>query len=180
MNPAENKIIYSLVVPLSTDTNKFDKHIANVCSVLDDQIPNCYEIVAIDGEAKDVDDNEWDNVQGEILLIIDGDLDSKPITLSDIIASFKQGSDMAFAEQYKKGIETKTHPELSYFGIRRSSLKQLNSSLQGYQLMVEILGPDTIEKLATNPSAISGNYILKNLKKVIGVQPSKDKKNTKK
>ncbi len=174
----EPKVLFSLIVPLSPDTERFDGHIANVCSVLDDHIPNCYEIVAIDGKGKDVPENEWEAVKGEVLVIIDGNLDQKPATLSDVINAFNDGSDMAFAEQYREG-QKKDRPELSYFGVRRSSLPRLHHSPKGYQLIVEILGSETIDKLSNDPSAISGNYILKNLKKVIGVQPTEETKTTK-
>lgn len=165
----DSEIIFSLIVPLATDTEKFNGHIANVCSVLDDHIPNCYEIVAIDGKGADVPNNEWDAVKGEILLIVDGDLDTKPTTLSDIISSFKEGSDMAFAGQYQEGQKVGDQPQLSYFGIRRSSLPRLHESPEGYRLIVEILGPETVSKLASEPSEVSGNYILKHLRKMVGV-----------
>lgn len=163
-------IKFSLIVPMSTDTEKFDVHVANVCSILDNHIPNCYEIVAIDGQGEDVPDNEWDAVRGEVLVIIDGNLDSRPTTLPDVVNAFNDGSDMAFAGQYQEGQKLGGDPELSYFGVRRSSLSRLHESPEGYQLIMEILGPDTIKKLSTDPSDVSGNYILKHLRKMIGVK----------
>lgn len=165
----ESKVIFSLIVPHDSDTEKFEGHIANVCSILDDQAPNCYEIVAIEGKGKDVPTNEWDTVKGEVLVIIDGDLDIEPTTLTDVITAFKDGSDMAFAGQYHEGRREESTPELSYFGIRRSSLPRLHESPEGYKLIVEILGAETIKKLAEDPSEISGNYILKHLRKAVGV-----------
>lgn len=165
----QSKTIFSLIVPLSADKEKFSNQISNVCSVLDDKIPNCYEIVAIDGKGADVPGSDWDAVKGDILVIIDGDLESKPTTLNDIIKAFDDGSDMAFAGQYKDSHDNGNEPILSYFGVRRSSLPRLHESPEGYQLIVEILGPDTIKKLSTSPSDISGNYILRHLRKVIGM-----------
>lgn len=165
----ESKVIFSLIVPHNSDTEKFEGHIANVCSILDDHAPNCYEIVAIDGKGEDVPSNEWDNVKGEVLVIIDGDLDIEPTSLTDVIAAFRDGSDMAFAGQYHEGRREESAPELSYFGIRRSSLPRLHESPEGYKLIVEILGADTIKKLSTDPSEISGNYILHHLRQVIGL-----------
>lgn len=163
-----SKIIYSLIVPHDADQERFDIQIANVCSVLDEQAPNCYEIVAIAGKGADIPSNEWDNVKGEVLVIIDGNLSSKPIVLSDVIASFRDGSDMAFAGQYHEGQKELADPELSYFGVRRSSLSRIHESPEGYRLILEILGPETIKKLSTDPSEISGHYILKHLKKMVG------------
>ena len=103
------------------------------------------------------------------MVIIDGDLDIEPTTLTDVITAFKDGSDMAFAGQYHEGRREESTPELSYFGIRRSSLPRLHESPEGYKLIVEILGAETIKKLAEDPSEISGNYILKHLRKAVGV-----------
>ena len=165
----ESKVIFSLIVPHNSNTEKFEGHIANVCSILDNHAPNCYEIVAIEGKGEDVPSNEWDTVKGEVLVIIDGDLDIEPTTLTDVITAFKDGSDMAFAGQYREGRVEESTPELSYFGIRRSSLPRLHESPEGYKLIVQILGAETIKKLAEDPSEISGNYILKHLRKAVGV-----------
>lgn len=165
---SESKVIYSLILPHHSDEKKFEVHVANVCSILENHVPNCYEIVAIEGKGSDVPSNEWDNVKGEVLVIIDGDLSSKPTVLSDVITSFKEGSDMAFAGQYKEGQKDAIDPELSYFGIRRSSLSRIHESPEGYKLILEILGPETIKKLSNDPSEISGHYILNHLKKMVG------------
>ena len=167
--PEVTKIIYSLVVPHDTDVNIFQSHIDKICSIMDDQTPNCYEIIAIEGKGQDVPDNDWDHVKGEILVIIDGDMNHEPTTLRDVVDAFSKGSDMAFAGQYDGTINDKNIPILSYFGIRRSSLPRIHESPEGYKLILDILGPDTIKKLSTEPTKISDKYILQHLRKMIGL-----------
>jgi hypothetical protein len=162
-------IFFSLIVPAHADRGVFEGHVSNVCSVLDNQIPGYYEIVAVES-GEDNPSNDWDHVKGEVLVIIDGDLACSPTTLCEVITSFHDGSDMAFAGQYRDGKKTDTDPELSYFGIRRSSLSRIHESPDGHRLILEILGPETIKKLSTSPRDISGNYILKHLRKMIGVR----------
>lgn len=162
-------VFFSLIVPNVAERETFKSHINSVCAVLDSQIPGYYEIVAVE-VGEDNPTNEWDNVKGEVLVIIDGDLTCPPTTLCEVITAFEDGNDMAFAGQYQDGKETSGEPELSYFGIRRSSLDRLHESPEGHKLILEILGPETIKKLASSPSDISGNYILKHLRNMIGVR----------
>lgn len=164
-----SQVFFSLIIPTRADRDLFARHIDSVCAVLDNQIPGYYEIVAIESGA-DNPANEWDHVKGEVLLIIDGDLTCPPTTLCEVVTAFEDGSDMAFAGQYKNNDRSATEPELSYFGIRRSSLPRLHESPEGHRLILEILGPDTIKKLSNAPTEVSGNYILNHLRKMIGVQ----------
>lgn len=163
------KIIYSLVVPHDTNNDVFQSHVDKVCSVLDNKVPNCYEIIAIEGKGQDVPDNDWDHVKGEILVIIDGDMTYEPTTLCDVVDAFDKGSDMAFAGQYDGPVKDENAPILSYFGIRRSSLPRIHESPEGYKLILGILGPDTIKKLSTEPTKVSDRYILNHLRKMIGL-----------
>lgn len=167
---ANTGVFFSLIIPASSDRQKFDGHINNVCAILDSKIPGYYEIVAIENRGDDNSLNDWDQVKGEVLVIIDGDLECPPTTLCDVIAAFEEGNDMAFAGQYVGPKGHNNEPDLSYFGIRRSSLSRIHESPRGHKLILEILGPETIKKLNTSPSEISGGYILKHLKKMIGVQ----------
>ncbi len=165
----KNASFFSLLIPANADRHLFEGHVNNVCSVLDAQIPGSYEIVAVEA-GQDNPTNDWDNVKGEVLVIIDGNLECAPTTLCEVITAFQDGSDMAFAGQYRDGGRGSNDPELSYFGIRRSSLSRLHESPEGHRLILEILGPETIKKLGTAPREVSGNYILKHLRKMIGVQ----------
>ena len=164
-------IFFSLIVPSHTDRQRFEGHVSNVCAVLDNQIPGFYEIVAVES-GQDNPSNDWDHVKGEVLVIIDGDLSCSPTTLCEVITAFQDGSDMAFAGQYPDDRATGNDPALSYFGVRRSSLTRIHESPDGHRLILEILGPETIKKLSTSPREVSDNYILKHLRKMIGVRPS--------
>jgi len=162
-------VFFSLIIPNNSDRERFKRHISSVCAVLDKQIPGYYEIVAVEAGSDDPT-NEWDHVKGEVLVIIDGDLSCPPTTLCEVVTAFEDGSDMAFAGQYMDGASTGSEPQLSYFGIRRSSLPRIHESPEGHRLILEILGPETIKKLSTAPSDVSGDYIMKHLRKMIGVQ----------
>ncbi len=162
-------VFFSLIIPNNADRERFKGHITSVCAVLDKQIPGYYEIVAVEAGADDPT-NEWDHVKGEVLVIIDGDLSCPPTALCEVVTAFEDGSDMAFAGQYPEGESISSEPKLSYFGVRRSSLSRLHESPEGHRLILEILGPETIKKLSTAPSEVSGNYILQHLRRMIGVQ----------
>lgn len=159
-------LFFSLLIPAVPDREQFNVQVNNICSVLDGTIPNCYEIVAIE---KQTDDSlsEWDHVKGEVLVIIDGNLGHIPTTLNDVVTAFENGSDMAFAEQYPAEHGT---PEISYFGIKRSSLPRVHESPQGQRLILDILGPETIKKLQTSATDSSGGYILRHLRKIVGMR----------
>lgn len=169
-NKSPSAVFFSLIVPSASDREKFDGHISSVCAVLDKQIPGYYEIIAVESQPDNSSLNDWDHVNGEVLVIIDGNLTCQPTSLHDVITAFMDGSDMAFAGQYIDGTSRTSEPDLSYFGIRRSSLSRIHESPEGQKLILEILGPETIKKLATSPTEVSGNYILKHLRRMIGVQ----------
>lgn len=161
-------MFFSLIIPAVPDREQFNVQVANVCTVLDDKIPGCYEIVTIE---KQPDDSlsEWDHVKGEVLVIIDGNLQHPPTTLSDIVGAFEDGNDMAFAEQYLAARNEHHSPDISYFGIKRSALPRLHESPEGQRLILEILGPDNIKKLQSSENKSSGSYILKHLRKIVGI-----------
>ena len=163
------KDFFSLIIPAMADRDKFDIHVGNVCTVLDEKIPGCYEIVAIESRGSDENINDWDNVKGEVLVIVDGDLENRPTSLTDVVAAFEEGSDMAFAGQYTDS-NNRANEALSYFGIRRNALPRLHESSEGHKLILEILGPETIKKLSSTPTEVSGSYILEHLKRMIGVK----------
>lgn len=174
VNMTENKtadnIFFSLVIPALADRDKFNVQITKVCGILDGKIPGCYEIVAIENRQDDDNLDNWDHVKGEVLVIIDGDLELEPTTLTDVIQTFKDGNDMAFASQYVKENNRRGEPDLSYFGIKRSSLSRLHESPNGQKLILEILGPETIKKLSMSKSDSSGEQILKSLRRLINVR----------
>lgn len=165
-----DNIFFSLVIPALADREKFNVQITNVCGILDGKIPGCYEIVAIENRQDDNNLDDWDHVKGEVLVIIDGDLEQEPTTLTDVIQTFKDGSDMAFASQYATSNHRRGEPDLSYFGIKRSSLPRLHESPNGQKLILEILGPETIKRLSTAKGDREGDHILKSLRKIVNVR----------
>jgi len=171
MEPGNKSTVdfFSLIIPAMQDRDRFDIHVGNVCTVLDKKIPGCYEIVAVESRGSDDSLNDWDHVKGEILVIIDGDLENQPTSLGDVVTAFEEGNDMAFAGQYPDSNNRASEANLCYFGIRRNALSRLHESPEGHKLILEILGPETIKKLGASPSEVSGSYILKHLKRMIGV-----------
>ncbi len=169
-NNTANNIFFSLVIPTLADREKFNVQVTNVCGILDGKIPGCYEIVAIENRQDDGNLDDWDHVKGEVLVIIDGDLEQEPTTLADVIQAFKDGNDMAFASQYRGSKGRDDEPNLSYFGIKRSSLPRLHESPNGQKLILEILGPETIKRLSTTQGDREGDHILKSLRKIVNVR----------
>lgn len=168
--------VYSFIVPLHPEHGDAKACIDGVCTVLDEKIAGYYEVVAIEDPKADNASDEWDQVQGEVVIILDGDLRQKPTTLCDVVTAFEDGSDLAFAGQYAAQDPKTKEPSLNYLGIRRSALDTIKSSDEGKRLVVEILGPKTIQKLRNKPTPALNGYILKHLQKAIGI-PMDSKQN---
>ncbi len=161
-------LFFSLLIPVLEDREQFNVHVTNICTVLDNKIPGCYEIVAIEKQ-RDDSLNAWDHLKGEVLVVIDGNLNYPPTTLNEVVLAFEDGSDMAFAEQYPEMRNSLSLPDISYFGIKRASLPRLNESPEGQRLILEILGPENIKKLQLQTKGSSEGNIFGQLKKIIGI-----------
>jgi dolichol-phosphate mannosyltransferase len=111
----------------------------------------------------------WQEAQGEILAVMDGDLQHPPETLALLIDALeKQGGDIAVASRHVRGggvsewhmlrrgiswgatlaaswmlpgtLATVRDPMSGYFAIRRSVIEDCTLKPEGYKILLEVLG----------------------------------------
>lgn len=111
----------------------------------------------------------WQEAQGEILAVMDGDLQHPPETLTKLIDALeKQGGDIAVASRHVRGggvsewnivrrgiswgatlvaawmlpgtLATVRDPMSGYFAIRRSVIEGRTLKPEGYKILLEVLG----------------------------------------
>lgn len=108
----------------------------------------------------------WQAAKGEVLGVIDGDLQHPPHVLSQLLSAIKQGADLAAASRHSEGgvsnwsfvrrflsrgaqllglivlpraIGRVSDPMSSYFRVRRSSIIGRTLHPQGYKILIEVL-----------------------------------------
>jgi len=165
--PAVNQnLTFTITLPAVHDINEAGRNLQNVFTVLDNHIPEKYELLLLcpseinqaamsnlanSHQAVKIiplskDGVEWKDTEGDVLMVVDGDL-SKPATaLLDVVKNLESGSDMALLTHYTNNKEV-ADPVLTCFAIRRQSLKNLGRDSQGYQLLAEVFGNENLRKI---------------------------------
>lgn len=187
-NSTEEELFFSLIITSPPSAESLGEIVSAICKILDEHLPSHYEIILMDDkpevlaaatELANTHDQlrvfkytgdtpvaaGWEQAHGNVLAVIDGDLTQPPTTLSDLTKALKKGSDLAMTSQYKDGKPQNGEPDLSLLAIHKKKLPELNESSKGYQLMVEILGPETIKKMSKDGQKQSGGLMshLKNM-----------------
>lgn len=118
----------------------------------------------------------WQAAQGEILGVIDGDLQHPPETLLKLIQAIEDGADMAVASRHVEGggvsnwsltrrilsrgaqmlglmilpnvLGRVTDPMSGYFMVRRSAVAEKYLSPVGYKILLEVLGRGDVGTVA--------------------------------
>lgn len=162
----------SLVIPPCANTADYEVCIDGVCAVLDKHLPNNYElIVSGDGTSFTephyitISPNEdgsysfskgWELASGEILGVIDGNLEKGPSDLVRVLEELHNGADMAITNQYLDD-----DGEIGCFAIRRDRLTEKNFSDSGYRILIESLGPDRLKEIQQFRSGLGLPHINK-------------------
>lgn len=161
---------YSIVLPPAEDPACIETNIARVCEVLEKAIPDRYEIIVIEREeVREIAEalrpiykniqvitsegpavaRGWEQANGDILGVLDGDLTSKPTSLTEITKTIDEGADLAITSQYSKH-DDETDPSMGCFAIRRTCLSNLNGSPRARQLLIEMLGKENFDCIMEN------------------------------
>lgn len=168
MEPTTKNPIFSILIPIKNDRGDFDQQVEKICRQLGGDKADCYEIIGIESPKSVNAHRDTDEVHGDVIIVIDGDLKQTPTTLSEVLGAFEKGSDMAFAGQYAANAKKTDEPELSYFAVRRNSLPHISESPEGQRLIVEVLGTDMIKRLIEQDDQSKHNYVFGHLRKMIG------------
>jgi dolichol-phosphate mannosyltransferase len=203
--PNRKKLSFSLVIPTFNESKNIETLIANLHKILDQVIPNRYELIVVDDDSPDLTwqfaqslieqypqlrvmrrqqerglssavVRGWQVARGEILGVIDGDLQHPPQTLLQLLAAIQQGADLAVASRHVEGggvsdwglkrrflsrgaqlvgllispsvVGRVSDPMSGFFLVQRRAIvhKQLNPL--GYKILLEVLGKAEIKQIA--------------------------------
>ncbi|GAB4241774.1 MAG: glycosyltransferase [Elainellaceae cyanobacterium] len=198
-------IRFSLVVPTYNESGNIERIIKLLCRILDRALPNTYELIIVDDDSPDrtwemaqelIPDypqlrvmrrqgerglstaviRGWQAASGDVLGVIDGDLQHPPEVLLNLLEAIDQGADLAVASRHVEGggvsswsmvrrflsrgaqtlgliilpsvISRVSDPMSGYFVVRRSALAERAMSPLGYKILIEVIGRARIERIA--------------------------------
>ena len=195
----------SLIVPTYNESGNIEKIVQILSSILDKALPNDYELIIVDDDSPDrtwdlagvlMSDyphlrvmrrqterglstaviRGWQAAKGEILGVIDGDLQHPPEVLVKLLSAISKGADLAVASRHveeggvsdwsivrrflsrgaqmlglvilPRAISRVSDPMSGYFMVRRSAIAGKIMNPIGYKILIEVLGRGDIERIA--------------------------------
>ncbi len=193
----EPPIYFSLIIPTYNECKNVKTIIEKLSQLLDGSIPGDYELIVVDDDSPDRTwevaqsltadypqlrvmrrEHErglstavirgWQVARGEVLGVIDADLQHPPETLLQLLAEIKRGADVAAASRHvtdggvsdwsvvrrflSRGAQTVglvilpgvvgrvSDPMSGYFMVRRSCIAGKTMNPAGYKILIEVLG----------------------------------------
>ena len=190
-------IYFSLIIPTYNECKNVKNIVEQLSQLLDGSIPGNYELIVVDDNSPDrtwevalsmtaeypqlrVMRREkerglstavirgWQAARGEVLGVIDADLQHPPETLLQLLAEIKRGADLAAASRHvaeggvsdwsvvrrflSRGAQTVglvilpgvvgrvSDPMSGYFMLRRSCIAGKTMNPAGYKILIEVLG----------------------------------------
>lgn len=195
----------SLVIPTYNESENINNIIEKLSQLLDGAIPEKYELIVVDDNSPDFTwkvalkltskypqlrvmrrEKErglstavirgWQVARGEILGVIDGDLQHPPEALWQLWAEMERGADLAVASRHIEGggvsnwnflrrflsrgaqivglilfpeaIARVSDPMSGYFMVRREAIAEIPLDPIGYKILIEVLGRGKIRWIA--------------------------------
>jgi dolichol-phosphate mannosyltransferase len=195
----------SLVIPTFNESQNIENILRILTDLLDRTIPNDYELIVVDDNSSDrtweialnlkaefphllvmcrksekglstAIIRGWQVARGDVLGVIDGDLQHPPEVLLKLLKSIRQGSDLAVASRHIEGggvsdwgfvrrflsrgaqllgliilprvIGRVSDPMSGYFMVCRSAITGCEMSPLGYKILIEVLGRGNIGEVA--------------------------------
>ncbi|MBO1069860.1 MAG: polyprenol monophosphomannose synthase [Dolichospermum sp. DEX189] len=200
-----NEPVYcSLIIPTYNESKNILAVVHLLSHLLDEALPNNYELVVIDDDSPDrtweiaqglTKDyphlrvmrrqgerglstaviRGWQVAQGQILAVIDGDLQHPPEVLIKLLEAIAQGADLAVASRHVEGggtsdwqwhrrflsrgaqflglmilpsvVSRVSDPMSGYFLVRREAIAQQSMNPLGYKILIEVLGRCQINRI---------------------------------
>ncbi len=197
-------IYFSLVVPTYNEGRNVEQVVRVLSSLLDHALPNDYELIIVDDDSPDrtweiaqqmtadypnlrvmrrqaerglstAVIRGWQAARGEVLGVIDGDLQHPPEVLLKLIQAVRNGADLAVASRHVDGGGTSdwgfvrrtlsrgaqmvgliilpsvvgrvSDPMSGYFMVRRSAIAECLLSPVGYKILLEVLGRGQVDRV---------------------------------
>lgn len=201
----EKYVLLSLIIPTYNESKNLVNLIAILTNLLDQSFANQYELVVVDDDSPDLTwqvgldlmpeyprlkvmrrqeekglstavIRGWQASQGEILGVIDGDLQHPPETLIKMLDEMAKGADLVVASRHVEGggvsdwgfmrrilsrgaqmlgllilpnvIGRVSDPMSGYFMVRRSAIANCPMNPLGYKILIEVLGRGNIGSVA--------------------------------
>ncbi len=198
-------LTFSLVIPTYNESKNVGKLVSHLSALLDNLLPDQYELILVDDDSPDrtwdvaqqltshyhqlrvmrrQDERGlssavirgWQVAQGEILGVIDADLQHPPDTLKQMVKQVQTGADLAVASRHVEGggvsdwsplrrflsrgaqmlgllilpsvVGRVTDPMSGYFMVRRSAIAGPTLNPLGYKILLEVIGRGQVGDIA--------------------------------
>jgi dolichol-phosphate mannosyltransferase len=194
---APGNVRLSMIVPTYNEAKNIQEMVTRLTQLLDSALPGAYEIVVVDDNSPDGTaalaqnltarypqlrvmrrEHErglstavirgWQAARGEVLAVIDADLQHPPEVTLQLCGEMDRGADLAVASRHVEGggvsdwsalrrvlsraaqligllilpevVGRVTDPMSGYFMVRRAAIQGVQLSPIGYKILVEVLG----------------------------------------
>jgi dolichol-phosphate mannosyltransferase len=195
---------FSLIVPTYNESGNIEKIVRMLTELLDPTLPDDYELIVVDDDSPDrtwevaqslMPDypqlrvmrrqqerglstaviRGWQMARGEILGVIDGDLQHPPETLLKLLDTLEDGADLALASRHVEGggvstwsasrrflsrgaqllglmilprvVSRVSDPMSGYFLVKRAAIAAVPLSPIGYKILIEVIGRGHIDHI---------------------------------
>ncbi|MBT9312680.1 glycosyltransferase [Leptothoe kymatousa] len=198
-----HSLLFSLVIPTYNERNNIGNLVAQLTTLLNRRLPEQYELILVDDNSPDgtwqvaqglahphlqvmrrqqerglssAVIRGWQVARGEILAVIDADLQHPPETLVQMIDQILNGADLAVASRHVSGggvsdwslarrllsrgaqtlgllilpgvVGRVTDPMSGYFMVRRQAIAGPILNPLGYKILLEVLGRGRVKTIA--------------------------------
>ncbi len=195
----------SLVIPTYNESRNLEELLGRLTSILDARLPGSYELLVVDDDSPDQTwalavrlaekhpavrvmrrrgekglstavIRGWQAARGEVLAVIDADLQHPPEVVDQLWDEMLEGADLAVGSRHAGGggvsdwsaarralsrgaqllglcvlptvVSRVSDPMSGYFMVRRSALEGAALSPLGYKILIEVLGRGRIGRIA--------------------------------
>lgn len=195
---------FSLIVPTFNESGNIEKIVRMLTELLDHTLSNDYELIVVDDDSPDrtwevaqslipafpqlrvmrrqherglstAVIRGWQVARGEVLGVIDGDLQHPPETLLTLLATMDDGADLAVASRHVEGggvstwsasrrflsrgaqlvglmilprvVSRVSDPMSGYFLVKRDAIAAVPLSPIGYKILIEVIGRGQIDHI---------------------------------
>lgn len=196
---------FSLVIPTYNEGKNIQNLVQQLTQLLDQQLPGDYELIVVDDDSPDrtweiaqalmqtypqlqvmrrqqerglstAVIRGWQAARGDVLGVIDGDMQHPPKILLQLLGAIDQGADLAVASRHIVGggvsdwspvrrflsrgaqalgllilpqvVGRVSDPMSGYFMVRRTAIAERPLSPVGYKILLEVIGRGQVEQIA--------------------------------
>ncbi|PZO43212.1 MAG: sulfonate ABC transporter permease [Shackletoniella antarctica] len=203
--PAPKTLTLSVAIPTYNEGKNIGPLIQRLTTLLDGALPHDYELIVVDDNSSDLTWQQalaltatypqlrvirrrgarglssavirgWQGARGQILAVIDADLQHPPEVLIELLGAIQQGADLAVGSRHVEGggvsewslarrvlsrgaqtvgllllprvVGRVSDPMSGYFMVRRSAIAGPLLNPKGYKILLEVLGRGGIDTIA--------------------------------